>query len=273
MKLKNMKIIFRLILVSIFSFLSFLWNKILTKGPEELVELIQALSLNKSLSIENRHVIAHNFIKREIFKGWSKYFEKNTTLLYQIVINCFELNYHYSPLLTRAAAQLIKHKKFTNLNKIVTLYNILKKIDQEGVSEYEMKYLIEAIKEKLQSKKDYLWRYNNKENRYYTYKEMKAKRDNVDLSNTTIFYDQVIESDEKNDRVWHHHWVHLVMKRDMTKYMKKMRDLDASKTPYEIDFENFNPKRANENIKLLGKDHLYESNHSDKFNDDSSDDS
>lgn len=223
----------------------------LIEDPIELIELVEALSYNKSLTIENRHVIMHNLVRPMIQKGWEKCFKKNTAVLYRLVLAVFELDYYYSPIIFKALMILIDHPKFLNLNKLDMIYKILLQIDEDKKDFMDVGEMIKQMEDKLRSRDAYRWRYNVDERRFYTYKEMKAKREDVDLSSCEHFFEGLLPCAEDDKEVWHEHWVHLVMKRDMSKYMKKMRDLDVKKVSYEIDFDNFNPVRWNDNIKLL----------------------
>ena len=207
--------------------------------------------MNRSLTLENRHVIMHNFVRDLIGKGWSRHFKRNVNHLCRLVVALFELEYCYSPLIVKAVLSLLELPKFTNLNKIDLIYKILLKIKEDQRAPFDITYLIEGIEDKLRSKEAYQWRYNVDQGRFYTYQEMKAKREQVDLSSCEQSFEGLISCPEEDKRVWHDHWVHLVMKRDMVKYLKKLKDLDDQKTAYEIDFENFNPRRWNDNIKYL----------------------
>jgi hypothetical protein len=218
------------------------------------VELVEALAKNKSLSIENRHVIMENFFNQIFFKHWNKRFKRKVGYLYRLIIALFELNYYYSPLIIKAAQELILSEKFSNLQKHLNLLNIFKQIEKDELSDYDVSDIIEALRESLEAKPSHGWRYNYEEERLYTYKEMKAKRDQVDLSEVRQEYQGFLTNDKRDKEVWHEHWVHLCMKRDMVVYMKKLRDLEDQRKPYEIDFENFNPKRWNDNIRVLGND-------------------
>ena len=223
--------------------------------------------MNKSLTIENRQVIMHNFFKFNIFRGWNKYFKKNVSLLYKIVVSCYELNYYYSRLIIRAGEELVENKRFSNLEKIVNTYDIYKKIVEDNLSDFDVSHLVMSFKQKLENKEGYKWRYNHEKERFYTYKEMKAKREDSDLTTQEQKYESVISTPEKDEKVWRDHWVNLVLKRDLRIYAKKFRDLDIKGIPYIIDYENFNPRRWNENIKLVGKDHFYENAYQGQYSD------
>lgn len=216
-----------------------------------MIELVEALSYNRSLTLENRHVIMHNLVRMMIIKGWSLYFKKNVSFLCRLIVALFELDYYYSPLLLKAVMSLVDHPKFLNLNKIDMIYQVLVKINEEKKDILDLTEYIQRLEDKLRSRESYHWRYNVDKGRFYTYKEMKEKRENVDLSGCEQFAEGLIPCPEEDKRVWQDHWIHLVMKRDLTKYMKKLKDLDDQRTPYEIDFENFNPTRWHDNIKLL----------------------
>jgi hypothetical protein len=222
------------------------------------VELVEALAMNRSLTIENRYVIMHNFVTPLIFQGWRKHFTKNIKLTFKLIIAVFELNYYHSPILYKAALTLLNNPKFNNLNKVDLVLKILQKVEKDELGDMEFTTVIQGYKDKLVNNESYHWRYNVEEERFYTYAEMKAKRENVDVNSLRHVYEGIKPDDENDKRVWHEHWVHLVMKRDITKYMKKMKDLDDQKRPYEIDFDNFNPRKWMENIKLLGKDDYHD---------------
>lgn len=214
---------------------------------------MEALAKNRSLTIENRHVIMENFFKNMFFRKWTKVMSKKTQLLYRLVIACFELEYYYSPLIIMAGEQVLKTPYFKNLDKMLTMFNVFKKIQEEDLSFFEVDDLVDGFRHLLREEPSYEWRYNPEEERLYTYQEMKAKREDVDLNYPILKYQPIIENEKNDQRVWHEHWVHLCMKRDMEKYMKKVRDLDADGRAYEIDFDNFNPKKWNENIKVVGR--------------------
>lgn len=193
----------------------------------------------------------HNFFRLLILRGWSNHFRRGVGLCFRLTVALFELDYHYSPLLAKAAQTLLDNPRFKNLKKVHQVSSILKVVHAEEKGDFDYSGLVERYDEKLRSREDYRWRYNADQGRFYSYSEMKAKREDTDLSACEHFFEGFVPCPEEDKRVWQEHWINLVMKRDIIKYIRKFRDLERKRIPYEIDFDNFNPSRPLENIKLL----------------------
>lgn len=76
-----------------------------------------------------------------------------------------------------ALSPLEKRVRFKNILIIHGLYDTLLKSQQSGKNPINLSNVLEKLRNKLQSRVDFRWRYNVEENRFYTFQELKAKRD------------------------------------------------------------------------------------------------
>ena len=206
------------------------------KDPVEFIELIEALAVNRSLTIENRHVIMHNFIKPRIFDNWHKYFRHNLVHLFNLMKACFELGYFHSKIIQHCIKAMIIKKRFSNLEKLMTVKNVLLAMQKNNLSEYPVDNLLEMVNYRLESKEDYKWRYNMEENRLYTYKEMKEKRENPKFLELEYEFVGIIPRYQRTREVWENQRIHLIMKRDHFKNMRKMREAEKKDKQFSFSY-------------------------------------
>ena len=204
--------------------------------------------MNKSLSIESKQVIVHNFIRTNIYSMWESHYKHNIKFLYQIIKHCFELNYFESRLIEHAAKELSSKPRFSNFKKNLEIYHILRTIIDDKLFDYPIEEYAEKIRQRLMTKEDFKWKYNFEENRFYTYMEMRAKREDSDLTNSRQTYIGISENPETDNELWHEHRINLILKRDHTKNLRKLKKLEENGQKFDINYANFKSENFEDNL-------------------------
>lgn len=198
----------------------------LTPDPLEFVELTEALSANRTVPIETRYVIMHNFITPHIELFWARFFKHNIHFLKRLAKAIFEFQYFQSLLFFHVVDALLARPRFKKLEDLIMLYQMLNHIKDNQLTEFSFEDQIPIVKSKIEENSNHKWVYDTKLLRFKTYREMYHNRENADLTGLVHEHDSFrVDKNTigRDDQVWDELRDMLLEKRD---FVRNQRDHD-----------------------------------------------
>lgn len=182
------------------------------------------------------------------------------------------MNCHDKELWELVLKKLERKIRSSNLLKIQSLYDALLKSKSKGENPMNLEKIIQKLQKKLSSRVDFRWRYNLKENRMYTFEELKAKRDIIrfpeqSMTLKTRFHKKRLEKylnqyDATSEFVTKRK--KLVLQKELEelsfeRFIKKKTLADKGSVEeqlYDLDIENFDQfrKKNNEEEEIMEED-------------------
>ena len=138
----------------------------------------------------------------------------------------------YDEEMWRVALKKLEAKiRFTNLLLIQDFYDVILKSKNSGKNPIDLTKIIKKLQDKLRSRVDFRWRYNVEENRFYTFEELKAKREEYNFPDQSMN----VKSRYHRERLARYNQEADVS----TELVAKKRKLTLEKELEQLSFERF----------------------------------
>ena len=213
---------------------------------------MEAASFNTTMKKEKLFKLITDFIKPAILaQGKFINFKNSVAILTQM-----EKMEFYDPELWGQALQKLERLiRFRNLVYIQEFYDTMLRSKNSGKNPIDLTKVLQKLNEKLKSRVDFRWRYDADENHFYTFEELKAKRDDYQFPEQSMFqktrvHRERLERFNKTD--------------DITNELAaKKRKLTLEKELEQLTFERFMKKKGLETKGALEESRFLEADEAD----------
>ena len=122
---------------------------------------------------------------KENLNSFFKYTSKN---LYKLFTYLVKLEYFDEEIFEHVLKNIVKRKYAGGFEQIISIYESLSTLQLQKKYKRDLSPEIGILKDILKSDVDFSWRYNADERRYYTYFELKAKREDYNRTAFTVSF-------------------------------------------------------------------------------------
>eukprot|EP00331_Platyophrya_macrostoma_P000915 CAMPEP_0176405268 /NCGR_PEP_ID=MMETSP0127-20121128/244_1 /TAXON_ID=938130 /ORGANISM="Platyophrya macrostoma, Strain WH" /LENGTH=421 /DNA_ID=CAMNT_0017784309 /DNA_START=105 /DNA_END=1370 /DNA_ORIENTATION=+ len=145
-------------------------------SAREAFQLTEGLSYNKQLTTEEIHAMMDEVIKPKLLQHWHKTLQHQKKKMIRLVDFLIAMDYYDAEIWEHLLVALRSRKSLQGVDAASKLYETFSKLNEEGKVPFDLSEDVEHYKNILTTKPDNIWRYNVEEKRFYTYQELKAKR-------------------------------------------------------------------------------------------------